>query len=359
MAAWLNSKDGSKTGEYDFATTSDFLRNTSPVLSQVFSPVCSELNVLLQACAGEYAEADAGCARARLEEVLGEMNAAEGVFKALCRAYLPHHLVKANSGGSSSVFCGYDSQNRVECKELCERYRHWVLQESNGKLSDSIEESRFYEEVRMYFSLVYFKARWHTPFKLDSSDSDFHVGSGEPVKRRFMRAEGHFLYCSQGPGNDETGFEAVAVPYKDRRYCLVYIVPKKRDADLSAVWSRFGKTADEDIARLLGDKACTRYTSLELRVPRIALSSKLDLCDVLRSTYGCGPAREYVKSTMDAFIDINEEGTEAAALVRTDVADGVSSDPVVVADHPYIAVVYDRKSKRILFAIKDTGKAEK
>jgi serine protease inhibitor len=61
---------------------------------------------------------------------------------------------------------------------------------------------------------------------------------------------------------------------------------------------------------------------------------------------------------MMAYINVDEEGTEAAALAETccTLSARIRRAPQVVkADKPYIAFVYDTTVNRVLFIVKDMG----
>jgi len=53
------------------------------------------------------------------------------------------------------------------------------------------------------------------------------------------------------------------------------------------------------------------------------------------------------------FIDVNEEGTEAAAVTGMTIASGIEMDPPkpfrMIVDRPFLFLIEDRETKAILF----------
>lgn len=354
MRNWVNSTKESKGREYDIMTSRDFIKNS--LKSSVFSPICSELNVLLQACAGEYGaefrDQSTGYI-SELMDMLGKMDKSK--LRASNRVYIPRgHDDKCPRESS-----GYSLRRYIsgDASALVDEHKAWVREESNNLLESTLSADKFMEEPRIYASLVYFKDQWHEKFPKEyTADGDFHLGNDKTVSRKFMNREGCFRHRKYEGGNDK--FDMVAVPYVGEsnhgeftRY-MVYLIPKKADADLSMVWESFYKSANGNIWELL--HGCS-YEEIDLSVPIIEkLKSDLDLKDILRSTYGNRPA-EIVESRMTACIDVDEEGTEAAALAETTCTDGPSHMLRIKADKPYIAFVHDMTVNRILFIVKDTG----
>jgi serpin B len=50
-----------------------------------------------------------------------------------------------------------------------------------------------------------------------------------------------------------------------------------------------------------------------------------------------------------AFVDVNEEGTEAAAATAVVMGKGLQRELVFRADHPFIFLIRDTRSRSILF----------
>ena len=51
-----------------------------------------------------------------------------------------------------------------------------------------------------------------------------------------------------------------------------------------------------------------------------------------------------------AFVEVNEEGTEAAAATAVEMATkSISMDPVFKADHPFIFMIRDNSTGSLLF----------
>ena len=79
----------------------------------------------------------------------------------------------------------------------------------------------------------------------------------------------------------------------------------------------------------------------------------------MHNTYGCekadfsginGIGRLWISNVFHkAFIEVNEEGTEAAAATGVVMTKAIHIEPVFRADHPFIFIIKDNRSGSILF----------
>jgi serine protease inhibitor len=386
MREWLGSIGEGSNKKYDLAVTRDFIRNSSAKHSSVFSPVVSEMNVLLQALGSEYG-VEVEPVEKHMGEVVRIVCGDRKILRAVNAAYIPRRMdidcSKLKSVGtlkrySSSERYNISGRDEDDCEELFKEDEKWVKKESGGKLQSTLELIHLTLESRVYSSIAYFKdMRCHKFDKNCTKERDFHVNREERVKRMFMEMSEELYLYSHSCDDRHKEFHMVGLPYEgdSGRRLMVYLVPKtggpqdKEETDLAKMWDEFSRLVEEKrIAELLG---ATR--EVHLRVPRIeGLETKVNLKKVLKDTYGDGPGK-IVESMMTSRIDVDEEGTEAASYVFTDIPMGDMADGVMVmadrpyislmydklmvtADRPYISLVYDKLTDRILFVVKDMGR---
>lgn len=157
------------------------------------------------------------------------------------------------------------------------------------------------------------------------------------------------------------GFQAVGVPYGDGQSTLYVFVP-----DSPAGLERFLSVLD-DAHWQQWRRQLTR-TSIALRLPRFSMQDALDLKPPLvalgmRSTFDrdratlpglvLGPralpeALYVTQARHAAFVEVNEEGTEAAGATAVGLV-RAGAPPVVAADRPFFFAIVDDRSDATLF----------
>jgi len=161
-------------------------------------------------------------------------------------------------------------------------------------------------------------------------------------------------------GYTETdALQVLELPYVGEELSMVVLLPKKTDGigalerDLTA----------ENLATWLGQ---IRKREVIVSVPKFKMTSKFGLASVLASMgmplafsrnadfSGMTGRRDLFISAVihQAYVDVNEEGTEAAAATAVTMkltSLGPDRTPVFRADHPFIFTIRDAKSGSILF----------
>ena len=228
----------------------------------------------------------------------------------------------------------------------------WVSTSTEGKIPtilDRIED----DQVMFLINAIYFKGSWRTRFDPSRTvTAPFHgMGGDQPAK--LMRREGTIRWLQTAD------FEAIDLPYGNAAYAMTVVLPAA------------GKSAD-DVAATLQATARTDWMSqfrdadVELQLPRFKLEWERGLIPDLQSL---GMRAAFVDGGADfsrmsalgrqlfislvkqkTFVDVNEEGTEAAAV--TNVGISLTSLPVrrpFIVDRPFVFLLRERLSGTILF----------
>jgi serpin B len=232
---------------------------------------------------------------------------------------------------------------------------HWADDNTNGKIPkiiDSIDPNL----VMFLINAIYFKGSWVHQFdKSRTRDEPFTLRTGAQENVPTMRhAEAVSLGLYQGPG-----YEVVDLPYGGGAFSMTIVLPAEgRDVD-SVVAGLTPEAWDAILDALHASDAI-------VVMPKFKLEWGDSLNDVLR-VLGMGVA--FVPGQADlsgiagnpgdlfisfvkqnTFVDVNEEGTEAAAV--TTVGVGVVSAPVIReirVDRPFVFLIRERFSGTILF----------
>ena len=229
---------------------------------------------------------------------------------------------------------------------------NWVKESTNGKI-DKIVEQIDPQTIMYLINAIYFKGTWQYQFdKSKTMDDYFKKGSGELVQCRMMNLETDFYTSS----NDT--FTILDLPYGKGNFSMTILLPAK-DKDLKDVINTLtNATWNSSINNLNKMKK-------QLYMPKFKMEYKIKLNETLKALgmelafdpYNAnfkkiyeGVGNAYI-SEVDhkTFVDVNEEGTEAAAV--TSVTVGVTSIPdnVIRLDRPFIFIIREKNSNCILF----------
>ena len=208
---------------------------------------------------------------------------------------------------------------------------------------------------------VYFKGDWVDKFNANSThDADFYISPSESVRVKMMyRRDRKLLYGV----NDELQCQAVELPYVGGTLSMVIILPDQKTTNLAKVEQ---KLTIDDLINVV-DKFRMARMLVDLYLPRFRLDEKLSLAEVLSGmgmkdlfTEGAadlsgvdGTKELYVSQVLHrAVVDVNEEGTEAAAVTATrmlQLACRMPEPNKFRADHPFLFFIQDKTTKSILF----------
>jgi serpin B len=227
----------------------------------------------------------------------------------------------------------------------------WVADNTAGRIEELMPAGTINAATRLVLTnAVYFKGQWKEEFDPASTRSEpFHRLDGTDVAVDLMTQEESLGYL-QGDG-----WAAVEMPYAGDALSLVAVVPD----DLAAFEAALSAELLIDITRGVSP------ATVRVWFPRLSYGSKASLRAVLE---GMGMTDAFSAGTADlsgidgtrnlfvqaaiheANIDVNEEGTEAAAA--TGISAGPTSVPVVQevrADRPFVYAIIDRQTGAILF----------
>jgi serpin B len=234
---------------------------------------------------------------------------------------------------------------------------NWVKQETNGKI-ESIIDNIPSEMILYLINAIYFKGSWTTRFDPAlTRDGTFNLTDGTQVQCPMMAQSREQLHL------DGDGFRAVFLPYGEGKLGMYLFLPDE-DAGLDGFLSTLN-AANWDA--WMGQ---FHRSDVDLTLPRFRFEYEVTLNDALAAlgmAVAFDPDRaDFSEMTpVDAFIsevkhktfvDVNEEGTEAAAV--TSVGVGTTSVPVRVTlsfTRPFFFAIRHNPTGTVLFmgAVRD------
>lgn len=228
----------------------------------------------------------------------------------------------------------------------------WVEEQSRNKIKDLLKRGVLGENTRLVLTnAVYFKGGWSSPFdKGQTRDAEFLGGPGK-VTVSLMHQTGSFNYFDAG------GMQVLELPYASKQMSMVVLLPKKVDglaeqeksltADKLAGW--LDKVRPQKIAVFLPSFQATSV--FDLKGPLIALGMRRAFTPAADFSNLSDEHDLYISAAVhQAFVDVNEAGTEAAAASGVVVEKRVLlPTPVFRADHPFIYLIRETRNNSILF----------
>ncbi len=230
----------------------------------------------------------------------------------------------------------------------------WVNRKTNAripKLLDQISDG----EILFLINAIYFKGKWREQFDpKDTESGPFHGADGRTRVAALMRQTDTLRY-------DETGeYQAADVLYGNGSFAMTVLLPKagRTPADVLA---GLNPAEWRDLAGRFRD------ANVHLTLPRFKMEYSRRLKEDL-TALGMGiafddaradfsriadvrPERLYLSRVdQKTFVEVNEEGTEAAAATAVGVS--VTSAPEVVemrVDRPFVFAIRERLSGTVLF----------
>jgi serine protease inhibitor len=230
----------------------------------------------------------------------------------------------------------------------------WVETKTKAKIKELIKPGTLDSMTRLVLTnAIYFKGKWASQFKPErTQDAPFTLLGGQKVNVPMMNQTSNFGYME----TDTT--QVLEMPYVNNDLSMVILLPKKLDG----VNELEKELTSETFAGWLGK---LRKREVQVYLPRFKITSEFELTQVLGSmgmpdafsskadfSGMTGNKDLFISAVVHkAYVDVNEEGTEAAAAtgVAMKLTSVASPPPVFKADHPFVFLIRDNHTGSILF----------
>ena len=236
------------------------------------------------------------------------------------------------------------------------RINDWATEKTNAKITEVITKKDVNGQTAMVINnAIYFKGTWLAQFpEEDTRESEFHTNATDSVNADFMNIRGGFNYTHSD------GAQVLQMSYKGDRLSMLVILPDDpdmREFEESLSAQQIQKWTDnlsneEVIVSIPKFEASTNY-QLNDHLIAMGMPDVFDAIDADLSGIGISPGVGLFvsKAIQDAYVKVNEEGTEAAAVTTIIIVSESAQPPppFFIADHPFLFVIQDDESGMILF----------
>jgi serpin B len=205
---------------------------------------------------------------------------------------------------------------------------------------------------------IYFKGKWADQFdKNNTKEKDFKVSPGTVVRAHMMKLtdkEAKFNYA------ETDNLQVLEIPYEGNELSMLILLPK--DNNLEAAQRAVDP---EKLAEL---KNSLKKQRVDIYIPKFKFQAKYFMAEDLKEmgmpiafslleadfSGMTGKNDLYIGEVIhQAFVDVNEEGTEAsaatAAIMYAKSIVFPGTPRIFNADHPFIFIIQERASGNILF----------
>lgn len=237
-----------------------------------------------------------------------------------------------------------------------QRINDWVTRQTQGLITQ-IVESPLPDYAMMYLiNAIYFKGDWTQQFdRARTAPAAFHLVDGSTAQVPMMRSGDPIRVRAHRAAD----LEVAELPYGGRAFAMTIVMPRDPAALDTLLAGLTAEQWDSWVARL-------DTISIQVSLPKFRLVNDLSLVAPLKAlgmgiAFDCDPPEMADFTRMHqpqeacitnvkhkTYVDVNEEGTEAAAVTAVEV--GVTSlPPTIVIDRPFLFAIRERLSGTIVF----------
>ena len=242
------------------------------------------------------------------------------------------------------------------------RINDWVAKETKDKIKELIPAGGLTVQNRLVLAnAVYFKGEWVEKFNKDrTQDAPFTHTDGTKANVPMMSRGGNSDYA-EFPLSDKPDdiVQMLEQPYVGNKASMLFFLPKDpKGIDRVMAWlqpkhlrSANTKNQHVDVYVPRFKAECAYFLNPVLKDMGMKLAFDSDNADL----FGMHSGKEilYISAVRHkAFVDVNEEGTEAAAATDVEAATKSEPKPEVTefrADHPFVFAIRDETTDAILF----------
>ncbi|XP_049854733.1 serpin B6-like [Schistocerca gregaria] len=237
----------------------------------------------------------------------------------------------------------------------------WVENKTNQKIKNLIPPGVLSQLTQMVLvNAIYFKGDWLKTFNKELTiPTPFHVAPGSTKDVDMMNIKEQFKY-SDVPQLES---QVLLLPYKGERVSMMIILPRQQNGlpnlekklvniNLQEILSGMSK---REVVVFLPKFKLEYEKELSATLQALGVTDMFDASSANLSGISDEPL-VVSKVLHKAFIEVNEEGTEAAAATAVVMVgyslSGPAPDPPIIfkADHPFVFLILDQQTHTVLFA---------
>ncbi|XP_053198037.1 serpin peptidase inhibitor, clade B (ovalbumin), member 1, like 3 isoform X1 [Scomber japonicus] len=239
----------------------------------------------------------------------------------------------------------------------------WVEKKTQDKIKDLLAAGVVDGLTKLVLvNAIYFKGNWNKRFQESSTcDAKFRLNKNEskPVKMMHQKTKFPLTFIP------EANCQILELPYKGKELSMLIFLPMDIEDNSTGLEKMEQQLTYENFVEWTRPDMMDEI-EVQVGLPRFKMEEKYDMKNVLTSMgmvdafdmaksdfSGMSPANDLVLSKVvhKAFVEVNEEGTEAAAATAAIMMLRCAMRPTTfVADHPFLFFIRHNPSMSVLFA---------
>jgi serine protease inhibitor len=228
----------------------------------------------------------------------------------------------------------------------------WVDKNTNGKIKEIVDSPIDPLTVMFLINAIYFKGIWTYQFdKKLTKDDWFTLPDSSKKPCKMMTQDGEFQYF------ENADFQAIDLPYGNGDFSMTIFLPhSQKDIDSLIAefnqdnWNKWINSFYKHEVMIEFPKFTLEYELIlnnTLKALGMEIAFNPDLADFTKMYKG--PESLFISQVKHkTFVQVDEEGTEAAAVTSVEIA-MTSAPPWMRVDRPFVFVIRENKSQTILF----------
>jgi len=250
------------------------------------------------------------------------------------------------SSFESVDFIGKYDENRL-------RINDYILKQTHEKIKDLLPPNSVDTKTRLILTnAIYFKGNWEVPFQKERTKvADFNITPEQKVKCPMMGVKDEFNYY------EDLKLQAIELPYTDTSFSMIFLLPSE-NTSLTEYESNLTFDHIKAVINAMD------YQEIIVSIPKFKLSEGYQLKQILTEmgmpeAFSMDADLSGLSSKNDlkitdvfhqAFVDVNEEGTEAAAATALVVGvKSIGRDTFFIANRPFMFIILNKKSNTFMF----------
>jgi len=240
-------------------------------------------------------------------------------------------------------------------QEACRLINRWVNQATNGLIPTMVCEDQVRDALLVLANAIYFHGKWSVPFEKEATElGPFYLSPGQVIEVPMMEQSAAASYARV------QDLQILEKRYGKGEFSMVVLLPERYDGIEAFEANLNPQNLEAWLARLEPTE------ELLIQLPRFRIESnyqlnhaliELGMADVftlkVADFSGITGKKDFFVSEVihKAVIEVEEEGTRAAAVTMTRFFLGLPPTPptVFLADRPFAFLIRHNPSRTILF----------
>ena len=251
---------------------------------------------------------------------------------------------------------------RTNADDICNKINSWVAGKTHDKIQNLLPDGSVSDLTRLVLvNAIYFKGKWKSQFIENfTSKHEFFGKMTESKMVDMMIQEGKFKFAAV----KELDVKMISLPYEDSLLSMVVMLPN----EIEGIGKLEADFNESKFQRVISSCLKAAPVKVEVWLPKFKFDLTLDLIEILTKLgmknlfdegscdlSGISERNDLFvsKAIHKAFVEVNEEGTEAAAatamIMNRRCAMPIKEKFVFKADHPFLFFIYDERMQSVLF----------